>query len=165
MPMSEIESLRKRVKFVTKDMAMLQEALNSTVIPKPPLAISDDIRSNINYLDEPEPNANDDKLSEFKEIFDPFPPEFDKISETKALVREENKPEPVIPDAEPREDSVVKNRVRFALTDQGKPAKDETKHINIAKPTKIIAENNVSVENRNMRKRSSPSNTKTGWKL
>lgn len=81
--MSEIESLRKRVKFVTKDMAMLQEALNSTVIPKPPLAISDDIRSNINYLDEPEPNANDDKLSEFKEIFDPFPQNSTKLVKLK----------------------------------------------------------------------------------
>ncbi|EDX10425.1 uncharacterized protein LOC6738025 [Drosophila simulans] len=165
VPMSEIESLRKRVQFVTKDMAMLQEALNSTVIPKPPPPIPDSIMSNIiDNLDEPQPKENDEKLSGYKEILDPVPPEFDKTSITCALVPEENKPEPVIPDAEPEEDFVVKSRVRFALRDKGKQAKEESKPINAAKPTKNNNENNVCVENRNVRKRPSPSTSKIAWR-
>ncbi|XP_043650468.1 uncharacterized protein LOC122618245 [Drosophila teissieri] len=165
VPMSEIKSLRERVQFVTQDMAMMQDALNTTIINKP--AEFSDISTSSNGIDvlyEPETNANE-KCLEFNEIVEPSPLEFANIRESYAPVQEVNVQPSVIPVPEPEDDFVAKLKLRFSKRVQEKQIPAVSKPFIKPKPTKVIYENKLSVGKRTLRKRPYPSLSKIGWKV
>ncbi|XP_039484772.1 uncharacterized protein LOC120447458 [Drosophila santomea] len=166
VPMSEIRSLRERVQFVTQDMAMLQDALNATIINKPQEFTDISTSSNdIDVLYEPKPNANDKKCSEFNETLEPFSLQFANIRESYAPVQEVNAQQSVIPDPNPEDDSIAKMQSRFSKKFQGKQTKAVSKSFIKPKPKKVIYESKLDVGKRTLRKRQYPSLSKIGWKV
>ncbi|EDW94485.1 uncharacterized protein LOC6534087 [Drosophila yakuba] len=163
VPMSEIRSLRERVQFVTQDMAMLQDALNATIINKPQEFTDISTSSNgIDVLYETEPNANNEK---FNESIEPFPLEFPNIRESYDPVQEVNAQQPVIPHPKPEDDSVAKIQLRVSKKFQGKQNSAVSKSFIKPEPKKVIYESKLDVGKRTLRKRQYPSLSKIGWKV
>ncbi|XP_037722477.1 uncharacterized protein LOC119555251 [Drosophila subpulchrella] len=173
VPMSEIQSLRDRVQFVSQDMVMLQDALNAAIGPQLLETNSEEVVNNvIGALYESETKKERDSS--------PGPKDRETIVEPTSADQENNEPDPEIPEPEiplpkPQEVPLVKHRVHFeenSLVTQPCVLK---KPIIKPKPKRKISKNTHDLKDNldvprafnqsNMRKRAIMSVPTPGWKI
>jgi len=181
--MSEIQSLRDRVQFVSQDMVMLQDALNAAIGPQLQETKSEEVVNNVIVaLYESETKKERDSS--------PGPQDRKEIVEPTSADQEDNEPEaeipepevaepeilePEIPEPKPQEVPLVKHRVHFeekSLMQQPRVLKKPTIK---PKPKGKISKNTHDLKDyldvprafdqSNMRKRAIMSIPTPGWKL
>ncbi|XP_016965753.1 uncharacterized protein LOC108034959 [Drosophila biarmipes] len=176
VPMSEIQSLRDRVQFVSQDMLKLQDALNAAIPIQLHSTKSEEVITNvIDAFYENETKRDRESSPGSQEREEKADPTLADQEYIEPEVAEPEIPEPEIPEPKPQEVPLVKHRVHFEENSLVKQPRVLKKPIIKLKPKRKMSKNTHDLKDNldvprtffqgNMRKRDIMSIPNPEWKI